>query len=84
MRLLNVIHVRDSGISLGVLSEAHEAEATATTGVAVLDDDLRWLVKVAWVRGRSTYRLLDLAELLELGAEGLVVGVPCEATVAAC
>lgn len=42
------------------------------------------LVKVAWMRVKSTYSLLDLTELLELLAQGLVVGVPCEATVIAC
>jgi hypothetical protein len=31
----------------------------------------------------STYGLLDLAELLELLAEGLVIRVPSEATVVA-
>lgn len=41
------------------------------------------LVRVAWMRVKSTYGLLDLTELLELLAQGLVVGVPCEATVIA-
>lgn len=31
----------------------------------------------------STYGLLDLAELLELLAESLIVGVPCEAAIVA-
>jgi hypothetical protein len=83
MRLLNVIHVCDRGIGLGVLSETNEAEATAATGVAVLDDDLRLLVKVAWAQYNNTYGFLNLAELLELGAEGAVVSVPGEATVVA-
>jgi hypothetical protein len=47
MRLLDVIHARDSSIGLGVLADAHETEATAAAGVAVLDDDLRVLVKGA-------------------------------------
>lgn len=37
---LNVIHRLDRGISLRVLGETNEAEATAATSVAVLDDDL--------------------------------------------
>jgi hypothetical protein len=41
---LDVIHARDGSIGLGVLAEANETEATAATGVAVLDDDLRLLV----------------------------------------
>jgi hypothetical protein len=68
MRLLNVIHVCDRGISLRVLSETNEAEATAAAGVAVLDDDLRLLVRVACAWWNNTYGFLNLAELLELGA----------------
>jgi hypothetical protein len=83
MHLLNVIHVRNGSIGLGVLTEANETEATAAAGVAVLDDDLRALVKGALGRARNTYSLLDLAELLELGTESLVVGVPGEASVVA-
>jgi hypothetical protein len=83
MRLLDVIHVRDGSIGLGVLAEANETEATAAAGIAVLDDDLRVLVKGALGRVRNTYSLLDLAELLELGAESLVIRVPGEASVVA-
>jgi hypothetical protein len=83
MSLLNVIHVGDRGISLGVLSETNEAEATAATGVAVLDDDLGWLARVACAWWNNTYGFLNLAELLELGAQSAVVGVPGEATVVA-
>jgi hypothetical protein len=83
MSLLNVIHVGDCGISLGVLSETNEAEATAATGVAVLDDDLDWLARVACACWNNTYGFLNLAELLELGAQSAVVGVPGEATVVA-
>jgi hypothetical protein len=83
MRLLDVIHVLDGIVGLGVLAEANETEATAATGVAVLDDDLRVLVKGALERVGNTYSLLDLAELLELAPEGLVVGVPGEASVVA-
>jgi len=81
--LLNVIHVSDGGISLGVLGEANEAETTAATGVAVLDDNLLSLVRVACVWVKSTYGFLNLTVLLELGAESSVISVPCEATVVA-
>lgn len=37
---LNVIHVLNRSIGLGVLGETNETEAAAATGVAVLDDDL--------------------------------------------
>ena len=47
MRLLNVVHVRNSGVSLGVLREANKAETTAATGIAVLYDDLCLLARVA-------------------------------------
>jgi hypothetical protein len=66
MHLLNVIHVRDRGIGLGVLSETNEAEATAATGVAVLDNNLGLLARVACAWWSNTYGLLDLTELLEL------------------
>jgi hypothetical protein len=81
--LLDVIHVSDGGISLGVLGEANEAETTAATGVAVLHDDLQSSVRVAcgWVK--STYSLLNLTILLELGAESGIISVPCEATIVA-
>lgn len=46
-RLLNVIHVCDRSVGLGILGEAHKAKATAATSVAVLDDDLCLLVRVA-------------------------------------
>lgn len=83
-RLLHVVHVRNGSVSLGVLSEANKAETTAATGVAIFDDNLRLLVRVMRVRMKSTYGFLDLTELLELGAECAVVGVPSEATVIAC
>lgn len=60
-----VVHVGDGGVGLGVLREAHEAEAetTAATGIAVLDDNLRMSVTVAKVKDmEETYGLLDLAE----------------------
>lgn len=81
MRLLNIVHVSDGGVSLGVLGEANKAETTAATGVAVLYDDLRLSVMVACEWARDTYGFLDLAELLELAAESLIIGVPSEATV---
>ena len=37
----------NGGIGLGVLGETDKAETTAATGVAVLDDNLRWSVTVA-------------------------------------
>lgn len=37
---LDVVHRLNRGISTGIVSEANEAEATATTSIAVLDDDL--------------------------------------------
>jgi hypothetical protein len=83
MCLLDVIHLLDGSISLGILAEANETEATAAAGVTILHDDLRSLAKGALRRVRSTYSLLDLTELLELGAKGLVVGVPGKASVVA-
>ena len=47
-RLLNVVHVGDRGVGLAVLREANKPETTAATGVTVLDDNLRLLVRVAW------------------------------------
>ena len=37
---LDLVHALDSGISLILVREAHEAEATAASGVTVLDDNL--------------------------------------------
>lgn len=82
--LLHVVHARNGGISLRVLSEANETEATTATGVAILDDDLRMLVKVAWGGMKVTYSFLDLAELFKLLAKNGIVGVPGEASVVAC
>ena len=84
MRLLNIVHVSDGSVSLGVLGEANKAETTAATGVAVLYDDLRLSVMVACERARDTYGFLDLTELLELATKSLVVRVPCEAAIVAC
>jgi hypothetical protein len=83
MHLLNVIHVSNGGIGLGVLGKADEAETTAATGVAVLDDNLRLLVRVACEWEKSTYGFLNLTELLELAAKSAIVRVPSEATVVA-
>ena len=80
MRSLHVVHVCNSGVSLGVLRETNEAETTAATGITVLDDDLRWSVVVAWVWMRCTNGFLNLTELFELAAESLVIGVPCKAS----
>lgn len=40
VRLLEVVHGVHGGISLGIASETDEAKATATVGIAVLDDGL--------------------------------------------
>ena len=53
--LLNVIHVRDSSVGLGVLTEANETKATAAAGVTVLDDDLHTLTKARWVEGEGAH-----------------------------
>jgi len=83
MRLLDVVHVGDRSVSFSVLRKTDEAETTAATGVAVLDDNLRLSVRVAWGWVKTTYGFLDLAKLFELGAKSAIVGVPCEATVVA-
>ena len=62
------------------LQESNGADITAATGIAVLDDDLRLLVRVASEHVEGTYGFLDLAELFELAAQSLVVRVPGEAT----
>ena len=64
-----LVHVGDGGVSLRVLGEANKAETTAATGITVLDDDLRLLVRVASEHVEGTYSFLDLAELFELAAE---------------
>jgi len=61
-----VVHVGDSGVGLGVLGEADEVEAetTAATGVAILDDGLCMSVIVAKTEMmEKTYGLLNLTEL---------------------
>jgi len=60
---LNVVHVLDGVIGIGLLGESDKAESTAAAGVAVFYDD----------------GLLDGTELLELGTEGGVIGVPGKA-----
>lgn len=42
--LLDLVHGLDGGISLILVGETHEAEATAASGVTVLDDNLSCLV----------------------------------------
>lgn len=76
MRLLNVVHVGNGRVGLGVLGEANKAETTAATGVAVLHDDLCSLVRVACGWAEGTYSFLDLTELFELATESLIIGVP--------
>jgi hypothetical protein len=43
---LNLVHALDGGISLILIREAHEAKATAATGIAVLDDNLKSAMSV--------------------------------------
>lgn len=80
--LLNVVHLLDSIIGGLLIGEADEAEATATTSITVLDNDLYTGVIESSRRpcGCETYSLLNLAILLELGAKSAIVGVPCKAT----
>jgi hypothetical protein len=61
---LLVVHSLHSSIGLRVLGIANEAEAPATSSIAVLDDD----------------SFFDLTELVELLAKSLVVGVPRKAS----
>ena len=80
--ILNVVHGSNGSVSISHLSVTDESEATAAAGIAVLDNDLeRWSggvlrEKCGW---EATYSLLNGAELLELGAESTLVGVPCKA-----
>lgn len=41
MNILNVVHGVDGSISISLLSITDESEATAATGVTILDDDLQ-------------------------------------------
>jgi len=61
---LLVVHGLHSGIGLGVLRIANEAKASAAASITVLDYD----------------GFFDLAELFELLAKSLVVGMPCKAS----
>lgn len=70
----------DGAVGLGVLGEAHEAEATAAAGIAVLDNSLVAL-EGFWDEGHAkSYGFLDLAEFREFLTERAIVGVPSEAT----
>jgi hypothetical protein len=40
MNVLNIVHGADGSLGIGLLTVADETEASATTSVAVLDDDL--------------------------------------------
>lgn len=60
----DVVHRRDSRLGILLAREAHEPETAATACIPVLDDDC----------------FIDLPELLEFRAQGLIVGMPCEAT----
>jgi len=61
---LLVVQSLHGRVGVCVIGEADEAKASAATSVAVLDDN----------------GFFDLAELLELLAEGAVVGVPGKAS----
>ncbi len=65
-----------------LLTISDEAKATATTGVAVLDDNLHWiLARCAPKNGLAqVYCFLNGAKLFELCAKSGVVGVPGKAT----
>mgnify|MGYP007026585683 CR=1 FL=1 len=67
---LDLVHALDSGISLILVREAHEAEATAASGVTILDDNLEFDVSIGGnsvvLNARKSYSFLDGAELLEL------------------
>jgi hypothetical protein len=82
--VLNVVHGRDCGISIGFLTISDEPKATAAASVSVFDDDLdgRWLgycVMVAW-QWDYAYCFLDSSKLLEFLAKSVLIGVPCEAS----
>ena len=68
-----VVHVGNGGVSLGVLRETNEA-LTTICRMSVMLAKMKVMEK--------TYGLLnlDLAELFELAAKSLVIGVPGEAT----
>jgi len=59
---LGFVHVLQSAFGFVVVGEGDKAKATGTTGLAVLDND----------------GVFNLTEFLELGAKGLIVGVPRE------
>lgn len=81
INLLDVVHLLDRIVGGLFVGEADEAEATATTGVAVLNNNLYTILSEGLTSNvQGTYSLLDLAILLELSAESAIVGVPCEAT----
>lgn len=61
---LDVVHCVNGSVSISLLSIANESEATAATGVTVLNND----------------SLLHNSELLKLHAESILVGVPSQAS----
>lgn len=79
---LGVVHVLDRLIGLSLALEAHKAEATAASSIAVLDHYL-YLVNARndCYAGHATHSLLDNTKFFKLGAEGGVISVPREATV---
>jgi hypothetical protein len=44
MGVLDIVHGSDSGIGIGLLAITDESEATATTGISILYDDLSRLL----------------------------------------
>lgn len=83
-----VVHRVHGRIGLFIRREANEAKATAAQGGAVLDDNLEKAesdrvhkqnrTTVGGCVG-NTDSFLDLAELLESVAQGVIVGVPGQA-----
>jgi hypothetical protein len=56
--LLDVVHGGNGLLGILLLEVAHEAEATAPAGVAVLDDDLGGMVRLGCLASASGDRVL--------------------------
>ena len=65
--LLDVVHCRDCGVCVGILTIADEAETTTTTSVAVFYDNLQYNCwEVAFAQPTWTdLRLLPLGQTLQ-------------------
>jgi hypothetical protein len=74
------------GIGASIVREANKAKSSAAARIAVLDDNLwrcqRSLDACRLSPAGVTDGFLNLAVLLELGAQSLIVGVPRKASVA--